>query len=215
MNKTTFEQASVKRYRCKKHDKLVTFLTIYGIFICSIFIIASGFRVMQKAENPIQSVKAVEAKQTDASTPLPSPSDTGVINTAPEHSCEARIKAKEDIRSYINIIFRSREAAKMAFSISLAESADPKAKCGTPVYLEAALHHSGVEHSVGIFQINLYNAEAWVHAARVPGKTLSEKEKWLQDPYNNILYAYWIWSTSDWTPWSTYGNGAYLKFLGQ
>lgn len=75
----------------------------------------------------------------------------------------------------------------------------------------ACILHSDVEYSVGLFQINLYNATQWIHAGRIPGKTMDEKVAWLKDPYNNILYAYWVFKTSGWHPWTAYTSGNYLR----
>lgn len=65
------------------------------------------------------------------------------------------------------------------------------------------------ENSRGIFQINIQSEYAKVHYDRIPGDTLEEKITWLEDPYNNTLLAYWIFTKSGWNPWTAYTSGAY------
>ena len=72
------------------------------------------------------------------------------------------------------------------------------------------------EHSVGWFQINLAQGHgdgAWIHAAKVPGKTIADKEEWLMEPKNNILMAKIIKDRSGWEAWSAYTSGNYKKDL--
>lgn len=77
----------------------------------------------------------------------------------------------------------------------------------------ACVLHTNAEYSVGLFQINLYNTTQWIHAGRIPGATMTQKVAWLENPYNNTLYAYWVFKTSGWTPWSSYTSGNYLRDL--
>lgn len=69
---------------------------------------------------------------------------------------------------------------------------------------------TAAEDSIGLFQINLYNSKQWIHAGRIPGNTIAEKELWLENAFNNTLYAYWVYKTSGWNPWTSYTSGAYL-----
>lgn len=61
------------------------------------------------------------------------------------------------------------------------------------------------EWSVGLCQINIY-----AHAAKIPGKTYAEKESWLKDPVNNVMFAKII--HDDWKgfgAWTEYIHGGY------
>lgn len=144
-------------------------------------------------------------------TPVPS---DGVINPTPSISITPSVlptltpeeeESKEDIEDYVKKIFGPD--SKVAIAVSHHECNPANAK-----YPECVLH-SGVEYSVGLFQINLYNKDQWIHAGRVPGKTMDEKIEWLKDPYNNTLYAYWVFKTSGWNPWTAYTSGNYLADL--
>lgn len=104
---------------------------------------------------------------------------------------------REEIEAYVRKIF-AKDNPRMALEISHREC-NPK----NPAYPKCH-NKSAIEHSVGLFQINLYNKNHWIHAERIPGVTMEEKIAWLEDPMNNTLYAFWIKSTSDWFPWSTY-----------
>lgn len=60
--------------------------------------------------------------------------------------------------------------------------------------------------SIGIFQIRTgginQDGAIW-NRARMEGMTAEQFRKWLQDPYNNISYAYELYSDWGWDPWST------------
>lgn len=111
---------------------------------------------------------------------------------------------KEEIEAYVRMIFK-KDNPNIALSVSHMEC-NPKNKAYPKCH-----NKSAIEHSVGIFQINLYNAKQWIHAARIPGSTMEEKIIWLENPFNNTLYAYWVYSTSGWSPWTTYTKGLYLN----
>ena len=65
------------------------------------------------------------------------------------------------------------------------------------------------EHSVSIWQINIK-----AHAAKIPGKTLEEKELWLvSDHRHATLIAKLIFDESGFWPWTAYKTGAYKKYL--
>lgn len=109
---------------------------------------------------------------------------------------------REEIEAYVRKIFG--KDANIALAVSHHE-------CGYTNKNYPKCHlKSGVEHSVGLFQINLYNSKQWIHAGRIPGVTMEEKVVWLENPFNNTLYAYWVFKTSGWNPWSAYKNGSYL-----
>lgn len=110
-----------------------------------------------------------------------------------------------EIEAYMKLIFGPD--FKVARAISHNE-------CG-PTHKDypACEWHTSIEDSVGIFQINLYNSKQWIHAARIPGNTMPEKIEWLKNPFNNTLYAYWVFKTSGFNPWSTYSDGRYKNSL--
>ena len=55
----------------------------------------------------------------------------------------------------------------------------------------------------GLFQINRY----W-------HRDLFDRFQW-NNPYQNTQMAHIVWSSQHYSGWSTYNNGAYLKYLGQ
>lgn len=111
---------------------------------------------------------------------------------------------EQEIEAYVKTIFG--KDAKVAIEVSHHEcwKWDKKyPKCNLK---------SSVENSVGLFQINLENKNHWVHAARIPGKTIPEKELWLENPLNNTLYAYWLFSRSgNFCAWSGFTKHAYIQ----
>ena len=110
---------------------------------------------------------------------------------------------REEIEAYVRKIF-GRDA-NVALAVSHHE-------CGyTHKHYPKCHLKSGVEHSVGLFQINLYNSKQWIHAGRIPGVAMEEKVLWLENPFNNTLYAYWVFKTSGFNPWTAYSKGAYLN----
>lgn len=59
------------------------------------------------------------------------------------------------------------------------------------------------DYSVGLFQINIIG-------------TLGNdrpSEEWLKNYKNNIAYAYSLYKSQGWDPWSAYKNGNYKKYL--
>lgn len=139
--------------------------------------------------NPkVEIIKTVEASEIEMPTP----------SLPPSHQ-------QKEIEAYIKTIFGPD--AHIAIAVSHNECNPLNSK------YPACILHSEVEYSVGLFQINLYNSQQWIHAARIPGSTMEEKAEWLKDPYNNTLYAYWVFKKSGWHPWSAYTSGNYLKDL--
>jgi len=116
-------------------------------------------------------------------------------------------KDQEEIEAYMKTIFGKDFRVARAVSHNECNPANAK--------YPACILHSDVEYSVGLFQINLYNSKQWIHAGRIPGKTMEEKVQWLKDPYNNILYAYWLFKASNnsWNAWTAYSSGNYLRSL--
>ncbi len=73
------------------------------------------------------------------------------------------------------------------------------------------------ECSIGAFQINLASDACngkRVHWSKAEGNTLEEKIAWLKKPENNIKLAVQIYKArGNFTAWSTYTNGSYLKYM--
>lgn len=160
--------------------------------------------VSERYNSPLATISptttSITPNPTVAPTPLPSPSSDPLAQ-------------KEAIRKYIYTIFGKH--GPTAFAISLAEGKAKMLYKGQVVYDADAIRETNAELSVGIFQINLKSKETLVHYHRIPGETLDQKITWLQDPYNNTLYAYWVYSHSGFWPWSVYSDGSYTKYLIQ
>lgn len=134
-------------------------------------------------------------------SPTMTPEPTRIVEETPKSSKYNQ----EEIENYIRTIFGSD--AKVAIAVSHGEC-NPANRTYPKCQLK-----SSVENSIGLFQINIQSATTKIHWSRIPGKTLEEKKTWLEDPYNNTLMAYWIFSKSGWFPWSAFTNGSYEKFL--
>jgi hypothetical protein len=59
------------------------------------------------------------------------------------------------------------------------------------------------DNSYGVFQINIFGSLA--NSRPAPEKLLDYKA--------NINYAYQMWKTQGFNPWSVYKSGAYLKYM--
>lgn len=78
-----------------------------------------------------------------------------------------------------------------------------------------AVNSTEVEHSVGLFQINLadgFGNGRHIHWDKVKGETLREKEDWLKVPKNNIAVAKIIRDAQGLSAWSVYLNGLYKTY---
>jgi hypothetical protein len=72
-----------------------------------------------------------------------------------------------------------------------------------------AKNKTGLDFSIGLYQVNLY-----AHAKKVPGTTWDEKEVWLCVPENNINFAKTIReSWGSWKAWGAFKNKTYQKYL--
>jgi len=73
------------------------------------------------------------------------------------------------------------------------------------------------EHSVGLGQINLARNSgkgAWVHADKIPGETIGQKEIWLMNWKQNIMAMFIVSKGgTDFGPWTAYSNKNYLQTL--
>lgn len=112
---------------------------------------------------------------------------------------------QQDVENYVKTIFG--KDGKVAVAVSHVEC-NPANKA-----YPRCVYHTDREYSVGIFQINLFNKDHMIHAAKVPGKTMEEKIEALKDPYINTLVAYKIYSHSGFNPWAGYTSGRYLTKL--
>ena len=149
----------------------------------------------------------VRAQEHATPTPTVKVSPT-VVPPSPTLTSEPtrdKDKLVSDIEAYMRTIFGSDYRVARAISHN-------ECSPGNRAYPECVLH-TNAEYSVGLFQINLYNASQWIHAGRIPGATMEDKIAWLKDPYNNTLYAHWVYTTSGWNPWSAYTSGNYKKDL--
>ncbi len=199
-------------------SRSLTFLLYHSIAISLFFL---GSLTDRLIITPIQAQvltpvpPTVLPEQYSPPAPTVSPTITPITPT-PTASPNARtvsalIEQYEPIKQYINTIF-GRNAAT-AYAVAFAESGKWDKETGKPYFLTNAVHASSVEVSVGVFQINLKNIAAKVHYDRIPGQSLEEKIEWLQNPYQNVLFAYWVYTTSGFHPWSVYSSGKYLAFM--
>lgn len=199
-------------------SRSLTFLLYHSTAIALFFLGSLTDRLIIR---PIQAQvlnavpPAVLPEQLSAPAPAVSPTVTPILPTptvspAPQ-TVLVLVEQYEPIKQYINTIF-GRNAAT-AYAVAFAESGKWDKDTGRPYFLSSAVNASSIETSVGVFQINLKSAVAKVHYDRIPGQSLEEKIQWLQNPYQNVLYAYWIYSTSTFAPWSTYSDGKYLAFM--
>lgn len=74
------------------------------------------------------------------------------------------------------------------------------------------------EHSVGWGQINLAKdggGGKWVHASKIPGKTINDKAEWLMNPENNLLAMHLVWLAAgkSFSPWTGFTSGNYQAQL--
>lgn len=196
----------------------LTFLLYHSIALSLFFLGSLTDRLIL---TPIQA-QALNAVQPTVlpeqhSTPTPTVSPAAMAITADPtvspvpQTVSALIEQYEPIKQYINTIF-GRNAAT-AYAVAFAESGKWDKDTGRPYFVSSAVNASGIETSVGVFQINLKSAVAKVHYDRIPGQSLADKIEWLQNPYHNVLFAYWIYSTSGFHPWSVYSSGKYLAFI--
>lgn len=120
----------------------------------------------------------------------------------------SRQEELENLKKYLKTVFGKEW--KVAFGVAQSECNSSR-----PEWPKCKLSWRK-EHSIGWFQINLAQEEglgAKVHWDKVPGKTLREKEEWLENPYNSVLIAKFIYDQSGFYPWTAYTNNNYLRTL--
>jgi len=159
------------------------------IFIWTVMFLLYGYKV-QSIEPELKKQQTISELQ-------------GRINTL---KVKKSPPTQKEIESYVKTIFG--KDAKVAIAVSHHECSPSNRS------YPACVNKSDIEHSIGLFQINLYNKKHWIHAQKVPGKTMEEKIEWLSDPFNNTLVAYKIFK--DWNgfeAWTAYTSNAYLISL--
>lgn len=191
----------------------VAAILFYSTALCLTFLSALVAKTLpipapaKPTPRPVMVLHAVSTPPTR--TQSPSPTATPTIVDATDRSFF--IQQREAIKQYIKTIFGPN--APTAIAIATAESGKVDTKTGKPYFATYAVHKSEVETSVGLFQINLKSKEVLVHWAMVPGQTEDEKIEWLKNPYNNTLFAFWVYSTSSFHPWSVFTDGTYLAYV--
>lgn len=88
-------------------------------------------------------------------------------------------------------------------------------KCESSLIPER-VHKDDKEWSVGLFQINMIKGNgngAKVHADKIPGRTMEDKQEWLKNPMNNAIMARFIKAVTGLRAWTCYTNGVYKKYL--
>lgn len=191
----------------RKAPHKINMLTLYGLIVASVILTVSAIRQYGSSIQPPISMASNSENVT--------PEATREQKDAIKIYLLNKQKERDDIKRYIFTIFKN-ENPELAYAISLAEAGVYNQDLKEWVYRDyPIINHSSVEHSVCIFQINLYNKNHKIHADRIPGGTMAEKEEWLADPYNCTLYTYWVYKESGWYPWTTYDNGRYLQHYGK
>lgn len=144
--------------------------------------------------------------QVDRIVAIPKVYATGAGSKSAElEEVTSTTPSQEEIENYIRTIFGKDSRVGIAVSHNECNPANKQ--------YPYCILHTDAEYSVGIWQINLFNAKHWIHAKKVPGTTMEEKIEWLKDPYNNTLIAYKIFSDQGFGPWSAYTSGNYKRSL--
>jgi hypothetical protein len=188
-----------------------TFLSLYSLALAGMFLVA---QLTKTISTPIQAQVLSNAvvEVTEAPTSLPSPTPTPSAEPIPEGTDIASLIAQRPhIEKYIKTIFPDNW--KTALAIARAESGRVDPKSGEFYYRTYAINKTAHEISVGVFQVNLRSEYAKVHYDRIPGNNEQEKVEWLQDPFNSVLYAHWVYTHSGFNPWTVYSSGKYLAFV--
>lgn len=214
-NLNCYKQKNCRLHKHKNYLKIK--LSLWGLLI-TMFLLTLGVCLDEKCLAEPQIISPVVA--SSQLIPLPEESLTGESATAtpkvadpsptpvgktPEQERDKK-KLVKDIDSYIDTIF-GRKNGRIMRAVNRVEC-NPANKA-----YPKCVYHTEHEYSVGIFQINLYNAKHWIHASKVPGETMEEKVEWLKDPFNNTLVAYKIFTDSGFNPWAGYSSGRYEAHL--
>ena len=135
------------------------------VFLVSIFVIPLTWanHESKKQLNIPGLIWEVQANEASASA-IATPSATLCCDVAAD---TGDAEAYEDIDTYIRTIFG--KDGEVAIAVNRVEC-NPQNK-----QYPKCVYHTENEYSVGIFQINLYNKDHWIHAKKVPGDTMEEK----------------------------------------
>lgn len=190
------------QYKTKTQNHWKTWLWGYLIFIVSVGVVYNLGKVdSAHATQEIVSPLPEQVSDSPPSTKVESDIPVGEEGETEEPSDPT----VEEIEDYVRTIFG--KDARVAIAVSHKECNPQNTQ------YPACVLHTEHEYSVGIFQINLFNTRHWIHAQKVPGKTMEEKIEWLKNPFHNTLVAFKIFKDSGFGPWTAYTNGAYLQEL--
>lgn len=174
--------------------------TKWGVFILSWIIGLALYGNSVKGETMASEFTKIDEKP-----------DTNKVVVTSVKTCfgdECDLWGPQTIEEWINHYFG--EQAKIALAVAMCEGA----KSG--VLYPDLVNSTEVEHSVGVFQINIakdFGNGEWVHWDKIPGKDLTAKTDWLKIPENNVAMAKRIYNERGWYPWTCWTNGDYLKYL--
>jgi hypothetical protein len=191
---------AIKRF-CRHHKMAVTVSQIIftGWLAMMIIWCVEGYQINAQAAEAFSNLSSTQATQLVQVTQSWQQDEATLADIRAEYPHPTT----KDIDAYIKTIFG--KDAPTATGIAHHE-------CWTwSKQFPGCQHLSDAEDSIGIFQINLHNKTQNIHAARIPGGNMTQKEDWLRNPFNNTLYAFWIYRTSGFSPWSTFTSGAYLR----
>lgn len=143
--------------------------------------------VLDNVADPHRVPRQVEATPTPTVTPTkaptPTPTKPPVIATP---TPQAPVVAGSDAKAYLYQVFGDQ--AEVAHGVAMAESGF-NCKAHSPT------------NDAGILQVNLT-----YHTPKFAGRNP-------YDCFANIDVAYQIYLASGWSAWTTWRNGAYLRFL--
>ncbi len=175
----------------------------------------TGFsRVLAESED-VGVGRAEPTPTPVVSTPTPTP----VVKKAIKKGKPATQEEKKSVEAYIKKVFG--EHGDVAFAVAQVEGWPHGQGQGWDRhycwYKNVNGQHKG-EYSIGPFQINLIEGcdgeGDKVHWERIPGDDIAEKIDWLSEPYNNVDYAYKLFTEwGGFSPWSGYTNGNFRSKL--
>jgi hypothetical protein len=189
--------------------------TLFSLAVCVLFLASQAVKTLSLPAHAQAPYNPLPTPSSDPqSTPLPSPTTTPEPTETPTGTDVASLIVRRPaIEQYIKTIFPDNW--KTAIAVASVESGKVDPKTRQFYYAVNAVNKSEVELSIGLFQVNLRSQSTLVHYERIPGHTEKEKVEWLKNPYNNTLFAFWIYSTSGFHPWTAYSSGKYLAFIGK
>lgn len=201
--KSQYTKGSNQYQKTLKKDKVFR----GGMSLLGFAIIMVGLYDLQVTFSPshIDASESVDIITSQVAVPAESKQVVAIKVATPAATLKVEPTIQQDVENYVKTIFG--KDGKVAIAVSHVEC-NPSNKA-----YPKCVYHTDREYSVGIFQINLFNKDHMIHAAKVPGKTMEEKIEALKDPYINTLVAYKIYSHSGFNPWVGYTSGRYLDKL--